>query len=229
MIKKSVAIVCLIVITLITAILSSCVTRYFDKKAYVKDTKVDMQDKNKTSSKDEKIDILPNDKENNDKNTTETQMNKKNILEEISENQDAIKQDRKTGIQPSSNNVLVSVEIIKTQKSTEDNSKNKVNNTNNKSEKKKTKTIKKAKPIQEKKEQNTDIKDLKAIPVVVHRVENADRKQYVEQKPIELKKNDESKVEKAENKEEEKIEEKVTNKAVDESKTIYNTIVVEQN
>ena len=193
MIKKSVAIICLIVITLITAILSSCVTRYFDKKAYVKNIKVDVKNEDKTSNKDEKLDILPN--------------------------------DQKTDEQPLSNNVLVSVEIIKTQKSTDNNSKNKVNNTNNKSEKKKTKTIKKAKPIQEKKEQSADIKDLKVIPVVVHHVENADRKQYVEQKPIEPKKIDEVKVEKAENKEEEKTEKK----AVDESKTIYNTIVVEQN
>lgn len=225
MIKKSIAIVCLIVITLITAILSSCLTRYFDKKAYVKNIKIDVKNEDKTSNKDEKLDILPNDKENSNKNTTEMQINEKNILEVISENQDAIKQDQKTDKQPLSNNVLVSVEIIKTQKSTNNNSKNRVNNTNNKSEKKKTKTIKKAKPIQEKKEQSADIKDLKAIPVVVHHVENADRKQYVEQKPIELKKNDEVKVEKAENKE----EEKVPNKAVDESKTIYNTIVVEQN
>ena len=221
MIKKSVAIVCLIVITLITAILSSCVTRYFDKKAYVKNIKVDVKNEDKTSNKDEKLDILPNDKENSNKNTTEMQINEKKILEVIGENQDAIKQDQKTSIQPSSNNVLVSVEIIKTQKSTEDNSKNKVNNTNNKSEKKKTKTIKKAKPIQEKKEQSADIKDLKVIPVVVHHVENADRKQYVEQKPIEPKKIDEVKVEKE--------EEKTEKKAVDESKTIYNTIVVEQN
>ena len=221
MIKKSVAIICLIVITLITAILSSCVTRYFDKKAYVKNIKVDVKNEDKTSNKDEKLDILPNDKENSNKNTTEMQINEKKILEVIGENQDAIKQDQKTDEQPLSNNVLVSVEIIKTQKSTDNNSKNKVNNTNNKSEKKKTKTIKKAKPIQEKKEQSADIKDLKVIPVVVHHVENADRKQYVEQKPIEPKKIDEVKVEKE--------EEKTEKKAVDESKTIYNTIVVEQN
>ena len=114
MIKKSVAIICLIVITLITAILSSCVTRYFDKKAYVKNIKVDVKNEDKTSNKDEKLDILPNDKENSNKNTTEMQINEKKILEVIGENQDAIKQDQKTSIQPSSNNVLVSVEIIKT-------------------------------------------------------------------------------------------------------------------
>ena len=200
MIKKSVAIVCIILITSITSIISIFLTRYFNKKECemaIQSLNVSKSIDVKTTNTENKKNAITTGKAENETNNYKVVSNKDNV--DIQQSQQNVK------------DIIVSVEIIKqkTQKNGKTNTKKKVLTT--KKTKQKPKTKKKTKAIIAPIVQNN--KQIEKQPIV-----EAERKEFTKQ----------TKEHKIENITTNYKKPKKQTKEEEQEKIVYNTIVIEE-